>query len=217
MNFHARVNYQRMLLNEAVFMSPQNMSKKPSKRLKLQQYLQKILTAQVYDVAIETELNLAKNLSQRLSNKVFLKREDSQPVFSFKLRGAYNKMVQLSAQQLKRGVICASAGNHAQGVALAAKKLHCNAVIVMPTTTPQLKIDAVLAFGAEVLLHGESYSDAYAHARLLEKKRGLCFVHPFDDSDVIAGQGTIAMEIIVASSVKETYVPPFFVAANHFT
>ena len=196
MNFHDRVNYQRILLNEPVFMSPKTPSKSQFKRLNPQQYLQKILTAQVYDVAIETELSLAKNLSQRLANQIYLKREDSQPVFSFKLRGAYNKMVQLSAQQLKRGVICASAGNHAQGVALAAKKLHCNAVIVMPTTTPQVKIDAVLAFGAEVLLFGESYYDAYAHARLLEKKRGLCFVHPFDDPDVIAGQGTIAMEIL---------------------
>lgn len=177
-------------------MSRQSSLKTSTARLTVQQYLQKILTAQVYDVAIETELELAKNLTQRLSNQVYLKREDNQPVFSFKLRGAYNKMAKLPAQQLKKGVICASAGNHAQGVALAANKLQCKAVIVMPTTTPQLKIDAVLALGGEVVLHGESYSDAFEHALSLEQKQGLCFVHPFDDPDVIAGQGTIAMEIL---------------------
>lgn len=177
-------------------MPRQSVLKKPTSHLTVQQYLQKILTAQVYDVAIETELELAKNLSQRLGNQVYLKREDNQPVFSFKLRGAYNKMAKLPLQQLKKGVICASAGNHAQGVALAAKKLQCKAVIVMPTTTPQVKIDAVLALGGEVVLHGESYSEAYEHALSLERKQGLCFVHPFDDPDVIAGQGTIAMEIL---------------------
>jgi threonine dehydratase len=177
-------------------MSRQSSLKPSTTRLTVQQYLQKILTAQVYDVAVETELELAKNLSQRLSNHVYLKREDNQPVFSFKLRGAYNKMAKLPAQQLKKGVICASAGNHAQGVALAANKLQCKAVIVMPTTTPQVKIDAVLALGGEVVLHGESYSDAFEHALDLERKQGLCFVHPFDDPDVIAGQGTIAMEIL---------------------
>lgn len=177
-------------------MPRQSVLKKPTSRLTVQQYLQKILTAQVYDVAIETELELAKNLSQRLCNQVYLKREDNQPVFSFKLRGAYNKMAKLPAQQLKKGVICASAGNHAQGVALAAKKLQCKAVIVMPTTTPQVKIDAVMALAGEVVLHGESYSEAYEHALSLERKQGLCFVHPFDDPDVIAGQGTIAMEIL---------------------
>lgn len=177
-------------------MPRQSALKNPTSRLTVQQYLQKILTAQVYDVAIETELELAKNLSQRLCNQVYLKREDNQPVFSFKLRGAYNKMAKLPLQQLKKGVICASAGNHAQGVALAAKKLQCKAVIVMPTTTPQVKIDAVLALGGEVVLHGESYSEAYEHALSLERKQGLCFVHPFDDPDVIAGQGTIAMEIL---------------------
>lgn len=177
-------------------MTRQSVLKKPTSHLTVQQYLQKILTAQVYDVAIETELELAKNLSQRLGNQVYLKREDNQPVFSFKLRGAYNKMAKLPLQQLKKGVICASAGNHAQGVALAAKKLQCKAVIVMPTTTPQVKIDAVLALGGEVVLHGESYSEAYEQALSLERKQGLCFVHPFDDPDVIAGQGTIAMEIL---------------------
>ena len=159
-------------------------------------YLTRILNARVYDVAIESPLERARNLSERLGNTVLLKREDQQPVFSFKLRGAYNKMAHLSAEQLARGVICASAGNHAQGVAMSARKLGTTAVIVMPTTTPQLKIDAVRGFGGDVVLHGESYSDAYQHAALLEQERGLTFVHPFDDPDVIAGQGTIAMEIL---------------------
>jgi threonine dehydratase len=159
-------------------------------------YLKKILTARVYDVAVESALEPAKALSKRLNNTVLLKREDQQPVFSFKLRGAYNKMANLSPAQLKKGVICASAGNHAQGVALSANKLGTRAVIVMPSTTPQLKVDAVRTLGGEVVLHGESYSDAYDHAALLEKKNGLTFVHPFDDPDVIAGQGTIAMEIL---------------------
>jgi threonine dehydratase len=159
-------------------------------------YLKKILTARVYDVAIESSLEPAKNLTQRLGNTVLLKREDQQPVFSFKLRGAYNKMAHLSAEQLEKGVICASAGNHAQGVAMSARKLGTRAVIVMPTTTPQLKVDAVRGWGGEVVLHGDSYSDAYTHSLLLEKQQGLTFVHPFDDPDVIAGQGTIAMEIL---------------------
>ncbi len=159
-------------------------------------YLKKILTARVYDVASESALEVARNLSERLGNTVLLKREDQQPVFSFKLRGAYNKMAHLSAAQLKKGVICASAGNHAQGVALSARKLGTRAVIVMPVTTPQVKIDAVRALGGEVVLHGDSYSDAYEHAARLERSKGLTFVHPFDDPDVIAGQGTIAMEIL---------------------
>jgi threonine dehydratase len=162
-------------------------------------YLRKILTAKVYDVARETELELASHLSARIKNKVLLKREDNQPVFSFKLRGAYNKMAHLSSADLKRGVIAASAGNHAQGVALAAAKLDCKAIIVMPTTTPQVKIDAVISRGGssvKIVLHGDSYSDAYEHALSLEKKHQLTFVHPFDDPDVIAGQGTIAMEIL---------------------
>ena len=159
-------------------------------------YLTKILNARVYDVATESALEIAKTLSQRIHNTVLLKREDQQSVRSFKLRGAYNKMAHLSAEQLKKGVICASAGNHAQGVSLSAKRLGCRAVIVMPTTTPQLKVDAVRELGGEVLLHGESYTDAYNHALILEKKQGLTFVHPFDDPDVIAGQGTVAMEIL---------------------
>ena len=152
-----------------------------SPKLKPADYLKKILTARVYDVAVESALEPAKNLSLRLKNTVLLKREDQQAVFSFKLRGAYNKMAQLSPAQLKKGVICASAGNHAQGVALSANKLGTRAVIVMPATTPQLKVDAVRALGGEVLLHGDSYSDAYLHAAMLEKKKGLTFVHPFDD------------------------------------
>jgi len=159
-------------------------------------YLKKILTARVYDVAVESDLQVAKSLSRRMHNKVLLKREDQQPVFSFKLRGAYNKMAQLDAEQLARGVICASAGNHAQGVAMSASKLGTRAVIVMPTTTPQLKIDAVKTLGGEVVLSGDSYSDAYEHAARLQKEQGLTFVHPFDDPDVIAGQGTIAMEVL---------------------
>ena len=159
-------------------------------------YLKKILTARVYDVAIESALEPARALGRRLHNTVLLKREDQQSVRSFKLRGAYNKMVHLSPEQLKKGVICASAGNHAQGVALSAHKLGARAVIVMPTTTPQLKVDAVRSLGGEVLLFGDSYSDAHTHAAALEKKQGLTFVHPFDDPDVIAGQGTVAMEIL---------------------
>ena len=167
-----------------------------SKHLSPSDYLKRILNARVYDVARESALDKAPNLSARLHNTVLLKREDQQPVFSFKLRGAYNKMAHLTPAQLKQGVICASAGNHAQGVALGAKTLGCTAVIVMPTTTPQVKIDAVKALGGEVVLFGESYSDAYQHAAMLEKKKKLTFVHPYDDPDVIAGQGTIAMEML---------------------
>ncbi len=166
------------------------------KHLQPADYLKKILTARVYDVAVESALEPARNLSRRLHNKVLLKREDQQAVFSFKLRGAYNKMAHLEPEQLKRGVICASAGNHAQGVAMSAHRLGTRAVIVMPTTTPQVKIDAVKGLGGEVELFGESYSDAYEHALKLQEKQGLTFVHPFDDPDVIAGQGTIAMEML---------------------
>ncbi|MEO7493978.1 MAG: threonine ammonia-lyase, biosynthetic [Massilia sp.] len=162
-------------------------------------YLKKILTARVYDVATETPLEFAPALSKRFDNRIYFKREDMQSVFSFKLRGAYNKMAHLSEAQLKRGVICASAGNHAQGVALSAAKLGCRALIVMPTTTPPVKIDAVKSFGGsavEVVLHGDSYTDAYNHAITLEQEQKLTFVHPFDDPDVIAGQGTVGMEIL---------------------
>ncbi|HYA21444.1 MAG TPA: threonine ammonia-lyase, biosynthetic [Burkholderiales bacterium] len=159
-------------------------------------YLEKILASRVYEVAQETPLELAPNLSARIHNRLLLKREDVQQVFSFKLRGAYNKMAQLPKAVLKRGVIAASAGNHAQGVALAAQRLGCKAVIIMPATTPHIKVQAVAARGAEVVLHGDSYDEAYSHARKLEKARGLTFVHPYDDPDVIAGQGTIGMEIL---------------------
>jgi threonine dehydratase len=161
-----------------------------------QEYLRRILNARVYDVAVETPLEVAPLLSARIGNQLLLKREDLQPVFSFKLRGAYNKMVNLPAAALARGVIAASAGNHAQGVALAAQKLGCRAVIVMPVTTPEVKIDAVRTRGAHVVLFGDSFTDAYAHAKKLQRKQKLTFVHPFDDPDVIAGQGTVGMEIL---------------------
>jgi threonine dehydratase len=168
----------------------------PAPHLTPADYLKKILTARVYDVANETALEPARALSRRLHNTVLFKREDQQPVRSFKLRGAYNKMAQMPPEQIAKGVICASAGNHAQGVALSASRMGVRAVIVMPTTTPQLKVDAVRGFGGEVVLFGESYSDAYGHAVTLQAKEGLTFVHPFDDPDVIAGQGTVAMEIM---------------------
>ena len=164
--------------------------------MKHNDYLERILKARVYDVAIESPLEFAPGLSGRLGNRLLLKREDLQPVFSFKLRGAYNKMANLPPAKLKKGVIAASAGNHAQGVALAAQKLGCRAVIVMPVTTPRIKVDAVAARGAEVILHGDTYADAYAYAMRLKRRRGLAFVHPYDDPDVIAGQGTIGMEIL---------------------
>jgi threonine dehydratase len=159
-------------------------------------YLERILKAKVYDVAIESPLDAAPLLSRRLDNQVFLKREDLQPVFSFKIRGAYNKIAQLSTIVAQRGVICASAGNHAQGVALGARTRGIPAVIVMPSTTPDIKVRAVADLGAEIVLHGDDYDAAYAHAVELARERGLVFVHPFDDPDVIAGQGTVAMEIL---------------------
>ena len=159
-------------------------------------YLPRILRARVYDVARESPLESASNLSRRLNNHVWLKREDLQPVFSFKLRGAYNRMVQLSEQERERGVIAASAGNHAQGVALSASHLQCRAVIVMPMTTPSVKVDAVRQLGGEVVLHGETYDEACAEAIRRSEDEGLCFIHPFDDPEVIAGQGTVGMEIL---------------------
>ena len=159
-------------------------------------YLERILKARVYEVAQETPLEKAPRLSEKLNNEVLLKREDMQCVFSFKLRGAYNKMAQLPPNLLERGVIAASAGNHAQGVALGASKLGIAATIVMPVTTPQMKVDAVRARGGTAILYGDTYDDAYAYARQLETEQGLTFIHPFDDPDVIAGQGTIGMEIL---------------------
>jgi threonine dehydratase len=159
-------------------------------------YVKKILTARVYDVAIESPLDPMPRLSSRIGGSVHLKREDLQPVFSFKLRGAYNKMSQLDRKQLDRGVICASAGNHAQGVALAAARLKVKAMIVMPQTTPAIKVQAVERLGGDVVLHGDSFDDASVHARQLEAEHGLTFIHPYDDPDVIAGQGTVGMEIL---------------------
>jgi threonine dehydratase len=159
-------------------------------------YVDRILKARVYDVAVETPLTLAPRLSARLGNTVLLKREDLQPVFSFKLRGAYNKLIHLDAESRARGVIAASAGNHAQGVALGASRLGLQATIVMPRTTPAIKVRAVRAHGGKVVLHGDSYDEAYAHALELVAEKGLTFIHPFDDPDVIAGQGTIGMEIL---------------------
>ena len=159
-------------------------------------YLKRILNAKVYDVAIVSSLSAAPQLSQRLGNTVLIKREDEQPVFSFKVRGAYNKMAHLTPQQREKGVITASSGNHAQGVALSAQKLGCTAIIVMPRTTPSIKVEAVRARGATIVLQGENYSEAYEHAREISDREGRSFIHPYDDPDVIAGQGTIGMEIL---------------------
>lgn len=159
-------------------------------------YIERILKARVYDVAIESPLEEAPRLSRRLGNHVLLKREDLQPVFSFKLRGAYNRIAHLSDAAAKRGVVCASAGNHAQGVALAARRRSMSAVIVMPRTTPQIKVQAVVDLGGEVVLHGDDYDTALERALELARERNLVFVHPFDDPDVIAGQGTIGVELL---------------------
>ncbi len=172
-------------------------------------YIRKILTARVYDVAIESPLDPMPRMSARLGRPVLLKREDLQPVFSFKLRGAYNKMSGLSAEVLARGVVCASAGNHAQGVALAAARLGVRAVIVMPRTTPAIKVDACRARGAEVVLFGDTFDEALGHAREREAAQALTFLHPFDDPEVIAGQGTIGMEILTQHSgpIEAIFVP----------
>jgi threonine dehydratase len=172
-------------------------------------YVERILTARVYDVAVETALDPMPRLSARLGSEILLKREDQQPVFSFKLRGAYNKIARLSATVAQRGVICASAGNHAQGVALAARRRGIPAVIVMPVTTPAIKVQAVAALGGEVVLHGDMFDAAYDHAVKLAASRQLAFVHPFDDPDVIAGQGTIAVEILrqAPGDIDAIFVP----------
>ncbi|CAB4282900.1 unnamed protein product [Prunus armeniaca] len=172
-------------------------------------YLTKILTSNVYDVSIESPLDYAPKLSEKLHANLWLKREDLQPVFSFKIRGAYNMMAKLSRQQLARGVICSSAGNHAQGVALSAQKLGCSAVIVMPLTTPKIKWKTVEKLGATVVLIGESYDEAEAYAQQRAKDEGLIFVHPFDHPDVIAGQGTIGMEIMrqIQDPLHAIFVP----------
>ncbi len=175
----------------------------------IDEYITLIDEAKVYDVASKTPLELARNLSARLGNRIFMKREDLQPIFSFKLRGAYNKLATLPQAALDAGVICSSAGNHAQGVALAAQRKDVRAVIVMPNTTPTIKIDAVRALGADVILHGDTYDDAYAHARELEQQQGLTFIHPFNDPAVIAGQGTIGRELLgqLEEDVQAIFVP----------
>ena len=172
-------------------------------------YLDRIANTSVYDVARETPLELAGNLSNRLHNRIWLKREDLQPVCSFKIRGAYNKIASLPDEALRAGVICSSAGNHAQGVALAAKRRGVRAVIVMPVTTPSIKVDAVRSLGGEVVLHGDTYDDAYAYASVLQQEQGLTFIHPFDDPDVIAGQATIGVEIMkqAGTRVDAIFVP----------
>nr|MCR5562373.1 threonine ammonia-lyase, biosynthetic [Desulfovibrio sp.] len=173
------------------------------------EYLKKVLLSRVYDVAVETPLDKAVSLSRRFGNTILLKREDLQPVFSFKLRGAYNKMARLTPEELRRGVIAASAGNHAQGVALSAKKLGCEATIVMPVTTPGIKISAVRRLGGQVVLSGESFSDAWQHTQEIIRQTGAIFIPPFEDPDVIAGQGTIGMEILRQhpASVQAVFVP----------
>ncbi len=175
----------------------------------LQDYIKKILTAPVYDVAIQSPLDAAPGLSARLGAKIWLKREDLQPVFSFKLRGAYTKIAHLSPEARRRGVIAASAGNHAQGVALAAKKLKVKAIVVMPVTTPEIKIKGVQSYGAEVVLHGDAYDEAFEHARQIGTHKKLTFVHPYDDPDIIAGQGTVGMEILRQHSgpIEAIFVP----------
>jgi len=172
-------------------------------------YIEKILRAKVYDVAEESPLDFAPVLSGRINNQVFLKREDLQPVFSFKLRGAYNKIASLTEQERSHGVIAASAGNHAQGVALSAKKLGIKALIVMPKTTPEIKVSSVRARGAKVVLFGDAFDDAYVHAKTLAKEKKMTFVHPYDDPEVIAGQGTVAMEILrqKTDDIEAIFVP----------
>ena len=177
--------------------------------MNLDEYAQLIADSSVYDVAEVTPLEEARNLSARTGNRILMKREDLQSVFSFKLRGAYNKLSSLPAAELEQGVICSSAGNHAQGVALAARQKGIRAVVVMPVTTPSIKIEAVRALDGEVVLHGDAYDDAYAHARELEREQGLTFIHPFDDPLVIAGQGTIGKEILdqVITAPDAVFVP----------
>lgn len=172
-------------------------------------YVDRILNAKIYDLAVETPIDEAPQLSERFGNKVLLKREDLQPVFSFKLRGAYNKMLTLSEAQLRQGVVAASAGNHAQGLAMAAKKMGVKATIVMPKTTPQIKVDAVKARGAKVVLHGNAYDEASDYAQKLVAEKGMTYIHPFDDPDVIAGQGTVAMEILrqVTGPLDAVFIP----------
>ncbi|WP_221792990.1 threonine ammonia-lyase, biosynthetic [Oceanobacter mangrovi] len=175
----------------------------------LNEYLRKILTSRVYDVAIETPLHIAPFLSERLGNQIWIKREDEQPVYSFKIRGAYNKVAQLTEEEKARGVVAASAGNHAQGLALAAKELGIKAVIVMPRTTPDIKVRSVKARGARVVLHGDAFDEAFAYSQKLVAEKGMTYIHPYDDPEVIAGQGTIGMEILrqMKQPVDAVFVP----------
>lgn len=175
----------------------------------LNDYLKKILAARVYDVAIETPLHIAPFLTERLGNQIWLKREDQQPVYSFKLRGAYNKIVQLTEEEKAKGVITASAGNHAQGVALAAQKLNIKATIVMPRTTPDIKVRSVKARGARVILSGDSFDEAFEHSQKLVLDKGMTYVHPYDDPEVIAGQGTVAMEVLrqLSGPIDAVFIP----------
>lgn len=175
----------------------------------LKKYVEKIENASVYEVALKTPLDAMPTLSRRLGNEVLLKREDLQPVFSFKLRGAYNKIASLSDENRKKGLIAASAGNHAQGVALAAQKLGVSSTIVMPETTPAIKVNSVREKGAQIILHGDAYDEAYQHANQLAQESGMTFVHPYDDEEVIAGQGTVAMEILQQSTkfIDAIFVP----------
>ncbi|MDC9719497.1 MAG: threonine ammonia-lyase, biosynthetic [Gammaproteobacteria bacterium] len=174
-----------------------------------QRYIKKILNANVYDVATETPVELARSLSKRLENEVLIKREDLQPVFSFKIRGAYNCISQLKNEQRARGVVAASAGNHAQGVAMSAQKLGINATIVMPKTTPDIKVNSVRSLGGKVILHGDSFAQAYAHSLTLVDEQGLVYIHPFDDEHVIAGQGTVAVELLrqIQGNIDAVFVP----------
>lgn len=175
----------------------------------LNDYLKKILSARVYDIAIESALDNAPFLSERLGNQIWLKREDEQPVYSFKIRGAYNKVVQLSDDEKAAGVVAASAGNHAQGLALAAKELGIKATIVMPRTTPEIKVQSVKARGAKVVLHGDAFDDAFAYSQKLVEEKGMTYIHPYDDPETIAGQGTIGMEILrqMRQPVDAIFVP----------
>lgn len=174
-----------------------------------QSYIKRILDARIYDLAVETPLDKAALVSRRLNNNVWLKREDLQPVFAFKIRGAYNKMLKLSEEQRRKGVIAASAGNHAQGLSMAAKHLGAPAVIVMPQTTPQIKVDGVRRHGGKVVLVGDTYDEAFVYSQRLVEEKGFTYIHPFDDPDVIAGQGTIAVELLRqhAGPIDAVFIP----------
>ena len=172
-------------------------------------YIKKILSANVYDVAVETPVDPARSLSKRLANNILIKREDLQPIFSFKIRGAYNCISKLTDTQRASGVVCASAGNHAQGVAMSAQHLGIDATIVMPKSTPDIKVNSVRALGAKVILHGDSFAQAFAHSRTLMADLGMVYIHPFDDEHVIAGQGTVAVELLrqVQGNIDVVFVP----------